>query len=291
LRLKVLIADAQTLESTAAESIQDLVHFAAPPVNEVVLSVQFGGQVIDEPRTLSEFWERIKAEFPGLQTQPPLPPVHEDFGPPTPGGPSIEILSNQLTSRYWFLSADEALLIQVQADRFSLNWRQRGAQEYPHYRTLRPTFEKHFRTFLECWMPGAAETVRPTWCEVTYINHVEAEGTTPHSHGALSRILRTLNPDPTAEALPPVEDTQLQQRFRIGSQQDPSGRLYLIAVPAFRVSDSRPIYAITLTARGKPNPASTDGILPFFDRGREIIVRGFTEATTPEMHELWERQP
>ncbi len=105
----------------------------------------------------------------------------------------------------------------------------------------------------------------------------------------MAHILNFLEKDPEREVLPPVEDTQLQQRFRIKNDSGESiGRLYVTAVPGFNRSDLSPVYVLTLLARGRPEagdfPQST---VDFIDRAHHFIVNGFREVTTPEMHALW----
>lgn len=270
---------------------RDPVTFASPPVNEVVLAVQFADDVIDEVGILNRYLPTIQAEFPKLEKQPPLPPMQEDLAhPPGSGGPQIQFFQGPPATRYWFISADDTLLIQVQSDRFILNWRQTDRNaEYPRYKKLRPAFERHFNDFLEHVSDGAGRPPALNFCEVTYINHIEAAGAVPPgTHGPLSHVLRALDPEPVSAALPPIEDTQIQQRFLIADQAgDPFGRLYLSAVPAFRAEDSSPIYVVTLVARGRPTPQTPDGVVPFFDMGRDLIVRGFKESTTRQLHEQW----
>lgn len=258
-------------------------------MNEVVLGVQFAGDVIDEVGILSRYLPTIQDEFPGLEKQPPLPPMQEDLAhPPEPGGPQVQFFQGPPATRYWFISADGTLLIQVQSDRFILNWRQTEARsEYPRYANLRPAFERHFANFLT-HLSGSGDASALSFCEVTYINHVEAGGAVPPgTHGPLSHVMRALDPEPVSTSLPPIEDTQLQQRFLINDESgEPCGRLYLSAVPAFR-PDSTPIYVVSLVARGRPTPQTPDGVVPFFDMGRDLIVRGFKESTTPRMHKRW----
>lgn len=259
-------------------------------MNEVVLAVQFATDVIDEVGILSQYLPTIREEFPKLEKQPPLPPMQEDLAhPPGPGGPQVQFFQGPPATRYWFIAADGTLLIQVQSDRFILNWRQTETKAaYPRYRNLRPAFERLFANFLT-HISTQAEPPVVDFCEVTYINHVAAAGAVPPgTHGPLSHVLRALNPKPVSPALPPVEDTQLQQRFLISDQVgEASGRLYISAVPAFRAEDAAPIYVVSLVARGKPTPQTPEGVVPFFDMGRDLIVRGFKESTTPEMHERW----
>jgi uncharacterized protein (TIGR04255 family) len=266
------------------------VTFTSPPVNEVVLAVQFAGDVIDEVGILNRYLPTIQRAFPKLEKQPPLPPMQEDLAhPPGPGGPQVQFFQGPPATRYWFISADDTLLIQVQSDRFILNWRQTEAKaDYPRYEKLRPAFEHHFSNFLT-HVSSADEPPALNFCEVTYINHIEAAGAVPPgTHGPLSHVLRALDPEPVSAALPPIEDTQLQQRFLINDESGESyGRLYISAVPAFRAEDSTPIYVVSLVARGRPTPQTPDGAVPFFDMGRDLIVRGFKESTTPQLHKQW----
>lgn len=217
------------------------VTFAAPPINEVALSVQFATPAFDEFAILARFWPAIEQDFPNHAKQPPLPPLQEEFQRPPSGGVQFQLFDAPPSPRYWFLSSDETLLLQAQADCFVFNWRQMGSEQlYPRYRTLRPQFEQRFSTFLET--AGAGQSAAPTWCEITYINHIDAPGSSDGAHGPLSRVLRALNPQATTASLPPVEDTQLQQRFVITDGDQPTGRLYLTATPAFRNADGTPIY-------------------------------------------------
>ena len=68
------------------------------------------------------------------------------------------------------------------------------------------------------------------------------------------------------------------------------GRLHISVKPAFDVSDdNKPILVLSITARGVPEKHSVHDVLAFIDKGREMIVRGFTSVTTPELHECWGR--
>jgi hypothetical protein len=47
---------------------------------------------------------------------------------------------------------------------------------------------------------------------------------------------------------------------------------------------------LRLTARGLPDGQDLDGVLAWMDLGREWIVRGFADITSPSAHALWERK-
>jgi uncharacterized protein (TIGR04255 family) len=276
------------LESSHPASVEDRVTFATPPVNEVALSVQFQSPVLDDVGLLADYWPAIRADFPRHEKQPPLPPMQEDFARPPQSGFQFQLLQAPPQPRYWFLSTDGVTLVQVQSDRFALNWRQqKGDEEYPRYRVLRPEFERRYDAFLDVARAGGVQP-EPTWCELTYINHVDAPGAAEGAHGPLARVLRALSRDPASSTLPPVEDTALQQRFLLLTEEgEPVGRLYLAATPAFRNEDGAPIYVLTLVVRGRPAEPTMQGVLRFFDRGRDLIVQGFKESTTDEMHKVW----
>jgi uncharacterized protein (TIGR04255 family) len=138
-----------------------------------------------------------------------------------------------------------------------------------------------------------AEDVSVRWCELTYINPIPAPGASPDTHGQLAHILNYLERDPPRETLPDVEDTQIQQRFRLNdSDGNPIGRLYVIAVPGYQRTDNRPIYVVTVMARGRPESDELpNGVIAFMNRAHGLIVNGFKEVTTEEMHAEWGIEP
>ncbi len=268
------------------------VDFDNPPLTEVTFSVQFDEDVADELLALSKFAPRIHDRYPVLEKQPPIPKASESFEvPPALPQPQIQFLTGPPTSRYWFISANSTQVVQVQADRLLFNWRQvRGDETYPHFDVLYPEFKGIVRTFLQVVNEDRGISPSPAWCELAYSNSIEAEGTTHGAHGQLARILNYLEVDPIREALPPVEDTQVQQRFRITDEDtgEPTGRLYVTAVPGYRNVDRAPVYGLTLLARGKaPEGEMPDSLDGFFEYAHLLIVKGFMEVTRPEMHTLW----
>lgn len=263
------------------------VDFANPPLNEVSFSIQFQTDVIDEVAALSVFLPKVRGEFPRLEKQPPVPPASETFEIVPTAGPQLRLMAAPPTSRYWFMTDDQTKIIQVQSDRLMFNWRQvRGDETYPRYKKLLPEFVAIIGKFLES-LPGPAAPV--AWVELQYINAVPAVGDTPGTHGQLARILRHLVRDPSREYLPPVEDTQLQERFRITDETGaPVGRLYVIAIPALNPQTMQPMYLVTMLARGRPGQGEPpDCAVEFLDRAHDLIVHGFHEVTTDEMHKIW----
>ncbi len=261
------------------------VSFRNPPVIEVALSVQFEPALFNSTKTLGDFWPLVRAEYPQLDQQPSFPPQTEDFGPPRPL--QVEMMAAPPPPRYWFVSDSGERLIQVQPDRLVFNWRKTDdAEQYPRYRELRPEFESRLHQLLDVLTEEERSSIHPTWCEVTYVNHILGD-TDSHSP-SLGEVLTTVTDPPAEWSLPEIEDAQLLQRFRItGAAGEPVGRLHVTAAPGVRNLDQRPLLALTLVARTRPEEGTAEGALASVDRGRELIVRGFSDLTTPEMHEKW----
>jgi uncharacterized protein (TIGR04255 family) len=280
-------------ESPPPDAVADLITFQAPPLNEVVLSVQFDDPVVDDAFALAEFWPAVRSDFPRLERHLPIAPAREDFGvPPSPQeGLPFEVLTEHLAQRYWFVSDDGTRLVQMQPDRFILNWRQTNPGDtYPRYRELRSEFRRLYEVFLSLLGPDRSQQAVAALCEVSYINHIEAQSP-EHTeyHVNLGRIIRLVRPI-TDDVAGDPEDAQFHQRYRLadpsGSEQ-PIGRLYVSVLPAYRKADSTPIYAMTLLARGRPETGSLSGAVGFFDFGRGLLVREFASITTEAMHRKW----
>jgi len=265
-----------------------LLTFEEPPLNEVALAVQFQANAVDYTQA-ARLREQLKDMYPKRQEQPARPPMEESFAPPTTRPPfEIQVIPAPTIPRLWFLSEDEALLVQVQHDLLAYNWRRRpGGQEYPRYEAIRAAIE-HGLTQLDAVVREDSEAgVIPNWCEITYINHVEPQDdeTEPPP---IRDVLEGVDTPPLEGFLPRLEDAQVGFRFRIPGKEQPRGRLNFTTIAAHRNADSVPIWAITLTARVlAENGDGIDRALEALDVGHEWVVNGFRELTSGKMHERW----
>lgn len=92
----------------------------APPIVEVVCGFLFEEISFLDPVVLGEYWLERKDEFPTHQLHAPI--VDE---------PGIVITSTP-AQRVWFVSADDATVLQFQPDRMLVNWRKRSSA-YPSF--------------------------------------------------------------------------------------------------------------------------------------------------------------
>jgi uncharacterized protein (TIGR04255 family) len=276
--------------ATTTSSRPALPEYAKPPVVEVAISVQFEELAGFRPIHFGLYWERVKARYPTTQHQPPLGSIVELFGSRGAQRASMSIDTQFPLGRCWYLSPDQLRLVQVQPDRFVLNWRKLDTDTtYPRYDTLRKLFIDELHRFLDFAAEYALGEFVPLQCELTYVNHVIAD----RGRGApqdLSNMI-TLWSGETSEAyLPEPEDVRLAWQYKFEESNAALGRLHVHLQPALRTADRTPLLMLQLLARGAPAGDGIEGVLAFADRAHEWIVRGFTAITTENMHRVWERQ-
>ena len=87
--------------------------------------------------------------------------------------PRFEIMQSD-SNRMWFLSQDKTNLIQVQRNRFVVNWRQVvGTEKYPRFdHSMLPTFKAEFARFRDFVRANVGSEIEVTICEVSYFSHL-----------------------------------------------------------------------------------------------------------------------
>ena len=255
------------------------VNFENPPVGEVVLAVQFAGPVADEATILGRYWPTIESRFPIVESQPALAPMFEDFV--NDAQPQMTFQVGPPAPRYWFRTQDRTRLVQLQPDRMAFNWiRESAKAPYPRYQRIRADFLELYEHF-EALCEAQGHPLVPTWCEITYINPIEQSG-----NGDLAELLVRVNPSDLL-GMGPAEDTNLHERYTLVRDGEPYGRFMISATPGVRVEDGAKLSVLTLAARGRVLTGDREGMLAFFDEGRDLIVRGFEQMTTQSMRDRW----
>ncbi|HEY6323893.1 MAG TPA: TIGR04255 family protein [Thermoanaerobaculia bacterium] len=276
--------------------MRDLPDFENPPLVEVVLGVQFDPLPALRSAHLGLWWQQFRKELPRAEEVPPLPPVVERFGVQTVGPPRARLMISPqaAVNRTWFMSDNGAELVQVQPDRFLHNWRKvASGDKYPRYELIAKDFLgelESFQRFVEGENLGGP--FRINQCEIVYVNVIGDPASAPsdwvgHSDpGAIVAALRL----PVNESLGPPEDVTLMIRHMIpGNVGRPAGRLTMEFEPTFVGDENRETYRLQLTARGEPIGEGIDGAMRFLELGHRVIVKGFTQITTPKMHKMWRR--
>lgn len=136
----------------------------SPPIVEVVCGVIFESLPNLDPLTLGAYWERKRDGYPRHQLHPPI--MEEGATLQFETFPPI---------RSWFISEDEAWVIQMQWDRFYLNWRQQKGV-YPRFSDrgsaegVLSRFLREFDEFSEYAKAGFGIEPKPTGMELAKID-------------------------------------------------------------------------------------------------------------------------
>jgi uncharacterized protein (TIGR04255 family) len=279
---------------------KSLPDFAKPPLDEVVLSIQFADLPLQNHHA-GLMWLKVRDKYPNVQEQAPIDATFETFGVPMPApqeprrpqAPEIRFMPAEAMIRYWFISADGRQLLQMQRDRFIQNWRTREPQdEYPRFEPLRASFESEISIFQDFLKEYDIGEIRCNQCEVTYINAIGPTEEIEDPNRELDKIFTIWCERYSGEGLGPIERARFTASFLMPAEtgEEPHGRLHINAAPGLRQRDSMPVVRLSVTARGKPKDESVAAALDWIDLGRVFVVRGFAAITTEKMHTFWGRK-
>lgn len=264
--------------------------FDRPPVVETVLGVQFAPIDGWEVPHFGLFWSELRGDYPKTQMVPALPPMIENFDREhTYAAPSLqfEVIKGQPPVRAWFGDDASGKLLQIQSDRLLHNWRKsRPDSPYPGYEKTREWFVSAWEQFLGFLKRNEMQAPEVQQCEITYINHIE-RGEGWNSLADLSRVTPFLTGKGSSGFLGMPEVSVFTARYLMPDQR---GRLHLSLQPALRNADQKEILQLQLTARGMPRSGNAQDLMAWMDLGHEWIVKGFADASTPEMHNIWGRK-
>jgi uncharacterized protein (TIGR04255 family) len=263
-----------------------LPEFDCPPLNEVVIGVQFEPLKEFHAAHFGLYWSRIRNRYPFTEEQPPLAPQVE---PPevTAQVPAISLQSGPFIPRSWFLDASRNELIQLQSDRFLRNWRRvEGTEVYPRFPVLIGRFQKEWEDFLVFLNDQRLGRPSVNQCELIYLNHLEP-GFAWSDYSELGKVFATLRAPGGSGFLPAPELLSWESRYKLPQER---GRLHVQVQPVFRPRDFKLILSFNLTVRGSPEKNTADRILAWFDLAHEWVVRGFDQLTEPTMHQFWKKR-
>lgn len=251
--------------------------YKSPPVNEVVCGMRYHKPDNLRINHIGLLWDKIRSEYPVVQHATPI------------GSNISELLMDQTTGlplpRVWFINDSDDQLVQFQFDRFYFNWRHRQG-EYPRYPYVIEKFENVLDNIEDLFKTFELGKLNPIECELSYINHLE-KGREWEESDDLSKIFSDFIWTKIPERfLPTPAKITWQTEFPL---PDNKGKLLINLKSATRTEDSMPIFVLELIARGIGESEDKKAILEWFELAREWIVRGFTDLTTPHVHEIWER--
>lgn len=272
----------QKVMTPRADALPD---FTNPPLNEVVLGVQFAALAGAHPFLAANVWSLFRSDFPHVEEQPPLAPQFEVFGGAEQQlrGPQIRFgFGMPSQPRYWFLAPNRDELIQYQPDRLLHNWRKvgDGSNAYPRFEAMIKKFEHELSVLDQYTKKHLASNITINQCEISYINTIDTStDCTP------SRWLKLLNfyADEADDGF-----SLVCRRIIKGENGKPMARLQIEAGTA-RTADGKDVIALNLTVRGTPKGGSIAESVQFLTESRKEIAMAFISITTELAQRDWGR--
>lgn len=262
--------------------------FGKPPLVEVSFSIQFEPIEGFHIGLIGSTWELYRDRYPIAENATELAHQIEKFG-------VIDRKSQQLNlklvegtpePRVIFYTADKQYLIQVQKDRFILNWRKCPSPgfEYPRYESLKARFFSEYQIFENSITRNSL--AKPTFNQVefTYVNHIDATTYT------VNDVFNNVIEDSSLSQSMKLESFSINLKHLITKDEQNIGRLYTSIEKGNLVSDGSDIYILKFLSRAHPLSSAHESIDEVMDLMREKINSSFTAITTPKMHEEWQRK-
>ncbi len=255
--------------------------FKNPPVVEVAIGVQFRPLFGLRPIELASLREQWRGEFPLVQEQPVIPPVIES---PQGAAPGVQfVFGASMPSRLWFLTQDQSALLQLQQDRFTVNWRQVADQlPYPRYPVVRSRFVDRFRDLHTFVQSNDIGSIDINQVEVTYINAIQLQ---TDESSQIDLIFRGWQPVVEHHLGAPIQ-TQAALVYTVSESSLNPVRMYVSISPGQRLGGN-PAVLLTFTVRGAPGEPTTESALDLMDQAHGHIVQSFVELTPDSMHQRW----
>jgi uncharacterized protein (TIGR04255 family) len=254
---------------------QNMPDYKNPPVIEVVCGISFEKIEKFRGQHLGLFWQKVRNEFPLCEHA-----LRLEFNPQP-----ID-LANYLP-RMFFINEKQNMLIQLQDDKFFLNWRRVQQEEaYPRYNRIIKAFKTNLHIFQKFLEEEKLGSVNPIKCELAYINHIpKTEGW--ESLDDIHEVFRDFAWSSNERFLPPPDGLGGQATFSLPKQK---GHLNVTLQHGARKIDKNPILILQLTATGLGADKSMDAVWEWFEVAHEWIVRGFTDLTGAKIQkDIWQR--
>jgi uncharacterized protein (TIGR04255 family) len=272
-----------------ADSSPSLPCYNSPPVVETVIGIHF--RSLEKLTSVHQgiLWERcFGSEFPNLQERPPLDEVRERFDDELLAPPTIRwrISDKPDCPRLWAVSESGEHVVQIQRNAFFTNWlRSKEQSTYCPYIDRKKEFSNKLKVVENFLHDKNLGIIKPTSWVITYINHIEYGGL-DQIGSEVKRILSSWANQTSDDWLPQPDKIILEYTFPMPGK---IGRLNVLLTPVIQRHDKKQMLRLELTARGFVKEETVNDALNWIDLGHEWVVRGFTSLTTPEMHNIWER--
>jgi uncharacterized protein (TIGR04255 family) len=247
------------------------------PVSEVCFAIQFARPLGVTVRRAFELYNILAGEYPNIQLKTQIPELGGAVGPMFGIGDDVE-------PRYWFLSEDEAGLVQLQNDMVALNWRRRPPAgglpkfAYPGFEPMKASFEGLVRRVLDLFkidMPPV-RIYNLFYDDLWPAKNLERPAPFVETFAFWQKMgLRSAGPN--VALVMPLEAEELEQNSRIDVNA---------SVPLLNVEDKAvPVARLTMNGIGRPKNQKFD--IAIFDLLHRIMSERLSNILTKEAREGW----
>lgn len=248
--------------------------FENPPINELVIGAYFAQPIgLLRSEHVGLFWAAIRKEFPKTQQQPEL------MLPMTPNMQFQINFDAFPMPRFWFISEDNTILLQIQKNAFILNWRKQSSA-YPHFDKVKSDFDHYFSKYLS-FLSEELQILTPTELifDLTYTNIIEAGEFWTDASDTKNLLPSISIPDPgiPTEGKP---DFNFLTAYKLAVDLG----LNVSIRSARKASDPEsPVLVFELRALSTLGATTIHEKDPWFDRAHDTIGRCFTAMTNPDI--------
>lgn len=264
---------------------------------EVAVGAQFETASLVTAAHLGAFWQQVRSKFPTVEQQPPVLSAIERFGGMPNAGQFQRVEINVAASpRFWFVSADNEELLQVQSDRVVRNWRKlSGTGPYPRFAVhVLPQFLDSMRALFAFLEEAGVGLPRVNQCEVIYVNQIRPLPGVWKQHGEAGRVFKAWDFSRTPVLAEDLDAFSIGTSHLIQHEHQPIGRLHQTLNAAWDTSGSpaTPIFAQQLVARVHPNTEEgEEGVKRAIETAHDAVIDAFLESTTDEAKQMWGYEP
>lgn len=252
-----------------------VITFDKPPLVEVALGRVFLQRQDFLVPHFGSFWELVKADFPKVAHATPISQ-----------SPESVVVSDEgyWLPRVWLSSPDDVFLIQLQQDRFHVNWRKTTANpEYVRFPAILKRYQALWALFEAFVAEVTGAPLQPVMNEMVYTNFIAEEGM--EIFGLSQSALRDSVWFEGGRLLPQPKALSHNYSFEMPNQL---GELTVSIASGRRAADGSAILKVDLQARGAASDRASQDFETWAVEARHFLVAAFKDLTTDKMHKKWE---
>jgi len=247
--------------------------FRKPPLDELVIGKYFSPLEKLHVEHIGLFWARVADELPRCEQQPPIAEFSQTEGDVFP------------FPRFWFISADDTSLVQVQRNAFIANWRRRADQDaYPHYENVKQFFDDKLAKFAGFTKERLGVELTVAALELAYINFLTIGEIKQFSD--LATMMPGLSQFGISEKLGNV--TGFSATYQVQVSSNLTLRVKLDRARKQRKDIEMDGLRLELRAKGLPESLDTEHAALWFDEAHDHISKMFIAITSEEIRKSWE---